>query len=72
MRNEKGQFVKGHVETAEEKLKRIQSLSESWKGRKDYIADLRLECPRLYNIWRGIRFTEKGKKGWKFRRLEWF
>lgn len=61
-RNEKGQFIKGRVDTQEEKLKRSESLKESWKQRKDYIGDLILECPRLYNSWRAIRFTEKGKK----------
>lgn len=61
-RNEKGQFVQGRQETEEEKLKRIQSMSESWKNRSDYIADIREECPKIYNSWRAIKFTEKGKK----------
>ena len=61
-RNEKGQFVKGRIETEEEKLKRIKAFQESWKDRPGYIADIRDECPKLYNIWRAFRFTEKGKK----------
>lgn len=61
-RNDKGQFVRGRRETDEEKAKRLETLKESWKHRTDYIADLRLECPKLYNSWRAMRFTEKGKK----------
>lgn len=24
--------------------------------------DIRKECPKLYNMWRAFRFTDKGKK----------
>lgn len=61
-RNEQGQFVKGRIETAEEKLKRSRALSESWKNREDYIGDIKSECPKIFNSWRAIRYTEKGKK----------
>lgn len=61
-RNEKGQFTKGRKETAEEKVKRIQAVSEAWKSRSDYIGDIKDECPKIYNSWRAMRFTEKGKK----------
>lgn len=61
-RDENGQFVKGRMETAEEKAKRIKSFTEAWKSRPNYIGDIREECPKLYNSWRAIRFTEKGKK----------
>ena len=61
-RDEKGRFEKGHTETPEEKLKRIESSRISWKSRPDYIGDLLQKCPYLYNVWRGIRFTEKGKR----------
>lgn len=61
-RNELGQFVQGRQETAEEKIKRIKAAQEAWKSRKDYIGDIREECPKIYNSWRAIKFTEKGKK----------
>ena len=49
-------------ETAEEKIKRIKAAQEAWKSREDYIGDIREECPKIYNSWRAIKFTEKGKK----------
>lgn len=62
LRNEKGQFVLGHKGlTEEEKLKKARSLSEAWKNRPDYIADLTNNNKKIYNVWRGILFTEKGK-----------
>ena len=60
-RDLKGRFVKGHKDTPEEELKRIESNRIAWRSRKDYIADLIERCPSLYNVWRGIRFTKKGK-----------
>lgn len=62
LRNEKGQYVKGHKITVEEKLKQRESLKKSWKNRKNYIADIVNECPKIYGVWRGIMFTKKGKK----------
>lgn len=61
-RDSKGRFLKGRVETSEEKLNRLIALEESVTKRKNYIGDIKEECPRIYNVWRGIRFTEKGKK----------
>lgn len=61
-RDKNGHFEKGHTETPEEKLKRIESNRIAWKSRSDYIGDLLQKCPQLYNIWRGIRFTKKGKQ----------
>lgn len=61
-RNELGQFVQGRQETAEEKIKRLKAAQEAWKSRKDYIGDIKEECPKIYNSWRAIKFTEKGKK----------
>lgn len=62
--NKKGQFTSETYAslTAEEKIKRAQSLKEAWKSRSDYISDIVNENPKLYNSWRAIRFTEKGKK----------
>lgn len=61
-RDEKGRFIKGRIETTEERLRRISSMRESWKNRDTYIGDLIKECPRIYNSWRAFMFTEKGKK----------
>lgn len=62
MRDNKGRFIKGRVETSEEKIKRLNALEKSIKNRKNYIGDMVKECPKIYNVWRGIRFTKKGKK----------
>lgn len=62
MRDSKGRFLKGRVETSEEKLNRLIAIEENISKRKNYIGDIKQECPRIYNVWRGIRFTEKGKK----------
>lgn len=61
-RDNKGRFQKGHNESIEDKIKRMYALQESWKSRKDYIGDIKGECPRIYSSWRAIMFTEKGKK----------
>jgi hypothetical protein len=47
--------------TQEEKILRSKALSEAWKKRPGYIADIVNNNPRLYNSWRSIRFTEKGR-----------
>lgn len=60
-RNEKGQYIKGSRPTAEELVKKSQGLSASWRLRSDYIGDIKDKHPRIYNSWRSIRFTEKGK-----------
>ena len=39
-----------------------RGLSESWKSRPGYIGDIKDKHPRVYNSWRAIRFTKKGKK----------
>lgn len=48
--------------TQEEKILRSRALSAAAKRRPNYIADLVKSDPRIYNSWRGIRFTEKGKR----------
>jgi len=35
-RNNKGQFIVGHVEDPETKIKRINSCKKAWRKRKDY------------------------------------
>jgi len=63
LRNEKGQFVKGHEDLPlEQRKKKSESLRESAKLRPDYIGDLKKENPYIFNSWRAIMFTKKGKK----------
>lgn len=60
MRNIKGQFVDGTKnETPDEKKKRISNYLESIKKSDWYLGDLKTSP--LYNVWRGFRFTKKGK-----------
>lgn len=64
-RNEKGQFVKNYKHQdlpLEIREKKRLSNIKSWKNRPDYIANLINENPYIYNSWRGILFTKKGKK----------
>lgn len=65
LRTTDGKFVKGykHTDLAPEiKEKMRTSMIAAWKDRDDYIADLINECPYIYNSWRGIMFSQKGKK----------
>jgi hypothetical protein len=39
-------------------MSRSESLKQSWRNRPDYIGDIK--HPKIYNIWRSIRFTKKG------------
>jgi hypothetical protein len=51
------------MDDIEEKLKRTKSAVKAWETRKDRIGDKKYSY--LYNCWRGIKFTKKGKKiGW--------
>ena len=61
-RDNKGRFTSNHSESIDNKIKRMYALQESWKSRKDYIGDIRAKHPRIYNSWRSIMFTQKGKK----------
>lgn len=47
--------------TQEEQILRSRSLAAAWKKRPDYVGDLIKSDPRIYNSWRAIRFTKKGK-----------
>lgn len=62
MRDNLGRFSKGHKETLAEKEKRVAGLRKAWLNRNDYISDIKDESPYIYNTWRGIMFTEKGKR----------
>lgn len=44
----------------ESEIKRIISLRESWKQRKDYLGDIKNSY--LYNSWRSFMFTKYGTK----------
>jgi hypothetical protein len=62
LRDKNGRFVSGHEDiTAEQKIKKAASLREAWKKRPDYIGDIKDKEPRVYNSWRSIMFTKKGK-----------
>lgn len=64
-RDNKGRFIKGYNPLdipLEIRIKKSHANSMSWKNRKDYIMDLVNENPYIYNSWRSIRFTEKGKR----------
>lgn len=50
------------MQSIESKIKISESLRKSWKNRKDYIYDIVSKYPKIYNSWRSIRFTEKGKR----------
>ena len=57
-----GNLYKVDKKLLKKKIKRIKAAQEAWKSRADYIGDIREECPKIYNSWRAIKFTEKGKK----------
>lgn len=64
-RDSKGRFTKDFNDnclTIESRIKKLHNMEQAWKSRKEYIGDIRKSHPRIYNIWRGIRFTQKGKK----------
>lgn len=64
-RDSLGRYKKGRKASDEpiiDRIKKMYSLEESWKLRPNYIGDIKNECPRIYGVWRGIRFTKKGKK----------
>ena len=62
-RDASGRFKAGEPSclTQEEKLRMAESLSRSWKHRKDYIGDIKDIHPRIHGCWRSIRHTKKGK-----------
>lgn len=64
-RDNNGRFAKGykHSDLPTELRDKIKaSAIAAWKDRDDYIADLINECPYIYNSWRSIMFSQKGKK----------
>lgn len=61
MRDSLGKFVKGHTESAEDKLKRLEAFKQGWKKSPRYIDNLVKEQPYIYNSWRAFMFTKRGK-----------
>lgn len=63
-RDNKGRFVKGNprVLTPEERLKVTRSIRQSWSEKDSYIRDLVESNPYIFNSWRGLKYTEKGKR----------
>lgn len=64
-RDKKGHFVKGFKANElpiEMRIKKATSMSESWKNNDKYIGDLKNKYPKLFNSWRSMLYTEKGKK----------
>jgi len=59
MEKNDGRFKKGQKMTPEQKIKAIKSMREAWKKRDSYRGDIKLSP--LFNSWRAIRFTQKGK-----------
>lgn len=60
--NNRENFVKECNLTIEERIQRGKEIKENIKSNPNYIGDLIKENPYLYNSWRGIRFSKKGKK----------
>lgn len=58
-RNIKGQFVPGHKASPETKLKAIRSCKETWAKNPLALGDRKYTY--LYNCWRAMRHTIKGK-----------
>ena len=44
-----GNLYKVDKKLLKKKIKRIKAAQEAWKFRKDYIGDIREECPKIYN-----------------------
>ena len=62
MRDNAGRFIKGRVESPEEKLKRLEAVKKAGKDSPRYIDSLVQENPYIHNSWRSFMFTLKGKK----------
>ena len=60
-RDSRGRYTVGHSTPIEQQIKKVESLRETWKRRDDYIGDIKDKNPRVYNSWRAIMFTKKGK-----------
>lgn len=64
-RDDRGRFVKGFKTKdlpIEYKIKKMYAMEDTWKKDDRYIADLRNQHPRIYNSWRSILYSQKGKK----------
>lgn len=59
-RDSKGEFLKGHQKTPEEKCKRVAAYIKSRQENPSYQA--RKNYPSIFNSWRAIYYTKKGKQ----------
>ena len=71
MRDSLGRFLNGRVESLVDKLKRIESYKKSVKNSDWYTGDIKIENTYIYNSWRSIMYTKKGKlagisEEWRF------
>lgn len=58
-RDNNGRFTKSRKETFKEKQKRLEALRKEKQQNPDTQA--RLKYPKIFNSWRAILYTEKGK-----------
>lgn len=61
MRDVLGKFQKGHQETLENKQKRISAMILAHSLKPNCLAKLKKENSYIFNSWRSILYTEKGK-----------
>lgn len=60
-RDTKGKFLKGRKVPSEENRKKAESMKRFYEA-KGTLASIKAECPRIFNSWRSILYTDKGKK----------
>lgn len=64
-RDNKGRFAKGYKASdlpIEYRLKQAIAMSDAWRKSDKYIGDLKNKYPYLFNSWRSILYSEKGKR----------
>lgn len=64
-RDNKGRFEKGYKASdlpIEYRIKKAIAMSDAWRKSDKYIGDLKNKYPYLFNSWRSILYSEKGKK----------
>lgn len=62
-RDNKGRFVAGKPInlSPEERLEITRSIKKTWSEKDTYIRDLAEKNPYIFNSWRGIKYTNKGR-----------
>lgn len=64
-RDNNGRFTKGYKASdlpIEYRIKQAIAVSDAWRKSDKYIGDLKNQYPYLFNSWRAILYTKKGKK----------